>query len=61
MASFISKPYYMTNEEWYRFDEEKWKHVLTDKATPEAIESYDLFMKSMQEISCDEKEEQRTL
>ena len=31
----------MTNPEWYKFDEDKIKHVLTDKAPKEALESYE--------------------
>ena len=34
------KPYFLTNEEWYYYDEKEYKYKLTDKATPEAIESY---------------------
>lgn len=35
-----TRPYFLTNEEWYYFDEKEYKYKLTDKATPEAIESY---------------------
>lgn len=35
------KPYFMTNEEWYYFDEEEFKYKLTDKATEEARKSYE--------------------
>lgn len=36
-------PYFMTNEEWYYHDKKEWKFKLTDKAPPEAIESYKKF------------------
>lgn len=31
--------YWMTNDDWFKFDE-NGKPYLTDKATPEAIESF---------------------
>lgn len=36
-------PYFLKNPDWYRFDEKEIKYVLTDKATKEAIESYEEF------------------
>lgn len=33
-------PYFMTNKEWYYYDEKEEKYKLTDKAPKEAIESY---------------------
>ena len=39
----LEKPYFMTNESWYRFDEDKFKYVLTDEAPDEAIKSYKEF------------------
>lgn len=38
-----TRPYFLTNPEWYTFDEEKFKYILTEKAPPEAIESYKEF------------------
>lgn len=38
-------PYFKKDKEWYTWDEEKNKYVLTDKAPPEAIESYKEFYK----------------
>lgn len=35
-----NEPYFMTNEEWYYYDEEEMMYRLTEKATPEAKESY---------------------
>lgn len=37
------KPYFLENEEWYKFNEEEWKYELTDKAPQEAIDSYNDF------------------
>ena len=37
------KPYFMENSEWFYFDEHEWKYKLTEKATKEAIESYNEF------------------
>lgn len=36
-------PYFMTNDEWFRFDLKKRKYVLTDKAPQKAIDSYKEF------------------
>lgn len=38
-----SRPYFMTNPEWYYHDEDEWKYKLTDKAPKEAVESYNEF------------------
>lgn len=43
----IPKPYFMTNEEWYYFDEEKFIYKLTDKAPEKARESYREFYKEV--------------
>ncbi len=37
------EPYFMTNPEWYTFDEEQFKYVLTEKAPKKAVESYKTF------------------
>ena len=34
------QPYFMENDEWYTFDEESFRYVLTDKAPQKAIDSY---------------------
>lgn len=39
----IEKPYFMNNEEWYYYDEKKFKYVLTNKASQEAIDSYNKY------------------
>ena len=36
----VKPPYYMTNEEWYHFDEKQKKYVLTKKAPAEAVKNY---------------------
>lgn len=41
-----SEPYFMSNSEWYYFDSEKWRYVLTDKAPEKARESYAEFYES---------------
>ena len=49
----IAKPYFMKNPEWYTVEywynskTGKTKYKLTDKAPPEAVESYKEFMKQM--------------
>lgn len=40
------RPYFLTNKEWYYFDEEEFMYKLTDKATPEARKSYEEFYKT---------------
>lgn len=37
------KPYFMTNKDWFKFDEEEYKYILTEKAPKEAVESYEEF------------------
>ena len=34
------EPYFLSNKEWYYFDEEEFCYKLTDKATKEAKKSY---------------------
>lgn len=36
----ISVPYFITNKEWYYYDEEEEIYKLTDKATEKAKQSY---------------------
>lgn len=43
----LDRPYFMENEEWYRFDFDERKYVLTDKATDEAKRSYNEFYKEL--------------
>ena len=34
-------PFFMTNDAWYTYDDENEMWVLTDKAPPEAVKSYE--------------------
>ncbi len=36
-------PYFMVNSDWYYVSEDEPKYLLTDKAPPEAIKSYNEF------------------
>lgn len=36
-------PYFMTNENWYYYDYEKLKYMLTDRAPQKAVRSYKEF------------------
>lgn len=40
-------PYFMSNNEWFIYDEEIGECRLTDKAPPEAIKSYEEEMKTI--------------
>lgn len=42
-------PYFMTNSQWYEFDAELGKLVLTDKAPETAIGSYKEFYQAVKE------------
>jgi len=37
------EPYFMSNPEWYYFDEKEWMYKLTEKAPEKARESYKEF------------------
>lgn len=37
------EPYFMTNKDWFYFDENDFMYKLTDQAPPKAIESYNEF------------------
>lgn len=41
--TLTEKPYFLTNEEWYYYDYDEMVYKLTDKATKEAIKSYEEF------------------
>lgn len=43
----LDMPYFMTNDEWYRFDYTKKMYVLTDKAPDKAKESYKEWLKDI--------------
>ena len=40
-------PYFMTNEDWFEFDFEKRIFVLTEKAPEKAKESYEEYIKEL--------------
>lgn len=44
----LKEPLFMKNKEWYYFDEDECKLKLTDKATKEAIESYNEFYNELE-------------
>lgn len=43
----MDRPYFMENKEWYKFDFQKRKYILTDKAPKEAKKSYEEFYKQL--------------
>lgn len=43
MLNLMEIPYFMTNEDWFYFDEEEFCLKLTEKAPPKAIKSYKKF------------------
>lgn len=43
----IEKPFFMTNKEWFYFDEDKMQYFLTEKAIGKAKKSYDEFYASV--------------
>ena len=43
LKTTVEEPYFMTNPEWYRYDFDTFSIVLTDKAPPEAVKSYEEF------------------
>lgn len=45
----LDMPYFMENKEWYYYDADLRKYVLTDKATDKAKESYAEFYKALNE------------
>ena len=44
---FAEEPYFLTNDEWYYYDEKEGCYKLTDKATAEAKKSYEEFYKEL--------------
>lgn len=43
----MEKPFFMTNKEWFYFDEDKMQYFLTEKATEKAKKSYEKFYASV--------------
>ena len=46
---FQDIPYFMENEEWYYYDYEKRKFVLTEKAPKKARQSYKEFYEELKQ------------
>ena len=44
----VPEPYFMTNEEWYYFDENEFMYKLTDTAPEKAVESYEEFYSQLE-------------
>lgn len=47
--TIFEEPYFLTNPEWYYYDEVELKYKLTDKAPEKAINSYKEFYKLLDE------------
>lgn len=47
--TIFEKPYFMSNEEWYYFDDVEFCYKLTDKAPEKAKKSYAEFYGSVYE------------
>lgn len=45
----LERPYFMTNSEWFYFNEKEWRYELTDKAPLAAIDSYNEFYGTINE------------
>lgn len=44
------EPYFLSNKDWYYYDEEDSCYKLTDKATKEAIKSYEEFYNNFDDM-----------
>lgn len=53
----LEKPYFMENEDWYRFDEKEFKYVLTDVAPKKAVDSYNDFYKHLNMFDYDDEDD----
>lgn len=42
------KPLFLTNDKWYKFDEDECKYVLTDDAPDDAKKSYKEFYEELE-------------
>ena len=62
----LEMPYFMENKEWYTYDDESEKFVLTENAPVEVVESYKQYLKdyeksvdnSINRISEDDEEDE---
>lgn len=43
----VPKPYFMTNKEWYYFDEEEMEYKLTEKAPDKAKQSFEEYYQTV--------------
>ena len=44
------EPYFLSNKDWFYYDEEEFCYKLTDKATKEAIKSYEEFYNNFDDM-----------
>lgn len=44
------EPYFLSNKNWFYYDEEEFCYKLTDKATKEAIKSYEEFYNNFDDM-----------
>ena len=47
------EPYFLSNKNWFYYDEEEFCYKLTDKATKEAIKSYEEYYNNFDDIYID--------
>lgn len=45
----LNEPYFMTNKDWYYYDEQHGCYKLTEEATDKATESYHEFYKMLED------------
>lgn len=45
------EPYFLTNSNWYRFDEHECKYILTNDAPEKAVKSYNEYYDLVDEES----------
>lgn len=50
----LDEPYFMSNKEWYYFDESDFCYKLTDAAPQEARKSYEAFYEALEDGVIDE-------
>jgi hypothetical protein len=49
MTSISKPPYFLKNNEWFKYDFELGTYVLSEKAPPKAVKSYKDFYKMLNE------------
>lgn len=47
------RPYFLTNEKWYYYDEEEGTYKLTEEAPEKAVKSYEDFYKLLDSMLTD--------